>query len=130
MGIFLIIVLLIVLLWPWIMKWLQRLMAHRAEDMLRKMAGQPTRKEERRQKRRNARNESSTPPPYKRRQPEKSASEILNDVAEDVEFTEIHDYSEDTIDIGSGPNKNRRIYRESQVEDASYTEVKINHRTK
>lgn len=102
-----------------IVRWLQGYMARRAEDMLRKMAGQPTRKEERR--RTQQQKSSGPPPPPSHRHPAK----MMNEVAEDVEYTEIREYSETTIEVGSGPERQQRIYRESQVEDVKYTEIKI-----
>jgi len=49
MGVFLIILLLLLILWPWISpyvtRWIRMFMARRAEDMMRRMMGMPSRKE-------------------------------------------------------------------------------------
>ena len=44
--IFLILIIVCILFWPWISKWLRGYLARRSEDALRKMMGMPTRKEE------------------------------------------------------------------------------------
>lgn len=134
MGIALIIIALLFLLWPYIVRWLQRYMTRRAEDMFRRMAGQPTRKEEQRAQRKqrnasshNRHNDSRGERPQPPRNPVHPAK-MMNEVAEDVEFTEIREYSESTLEVGTGPKRQQRIYRESQVEDARYTEIKTSRK--
>lgn len=137
MGEFLLILIIIALLWPWFMKWLKRFMAHRAEDMMRKMMGQPTRRQERKQRRRaeseQRRNAGSTrsrrqsapgnaaDSDTRRETPQESPASMMSTVAEDVQFTEIREFSEtDTFHDG----KEEHHYHERQVEDVEYTEVR------
>lgn len=134
MGVFLIILLVIVLLWPWISRfvtrWLQEFMSRRAEDMLRRMMGMPTRKEERRRARRNAEENRRTAAsgrsggsaPRRHRAPVADAAQMLRSVAEDVEFTEIREF--DSATIADSDGRERRIYREEQVSDVEFTEIK------
>lgn len=132
MGIFFIILIIIFLCWPWITKWLRGYMARRAEDMVRRMAGMPSRKEEQkrrreqeRQQKRNGYSAGSTRGRNRGSANGKDTDSIrsMQEYAEDVEFTETKEYSETEIieDDGKG---NRRIYRESQVSDAEYIEIK------
>ena len=51
MGVFLIILLILALLWPYIMRWMRGYLMRKAEDRLRQMMGAPPRQEERRQDR-------------------------------------------------------------------------------
>lgn len=123
MGVFLIILVAIFLLWPWIVKWLRGYMARRAEDMMRRMAGMPPRKEEERRRREQNRERRSE---RKRREAERRAEDGLRSMreyAEDVEFTEVREFSESTI-IGQEESGKRRVYSESQVSDAEYTEIR------
>lgn len=123
MGVFLIILVAIFLLWPWIVKWLRGYMARRAEDMMRRMAGMPPRKEEERRRREQNRERRSE---RKRREAERRAEEGLRSMreyAEDVEFTEVREFSESTI-IDQEESGKRRVYSESQVSDAEYTEIR------
>lgn len=118
MAIFLIVLLIIALLWPYITRWISRYMARKAEDYLRDMTGMPPRDDKSRGKKgrqsgraaRSGRGESRGAEPI-----------IPKEYAEDVEFTEIKEYSEadllETDDDG-------RVYHESQVEDAVFTEIK------
>ena len=122
MATFLIILLVLWLLWPYIMKWIQRLMARRAEDILRRMTGQPTRREERRRRRQAGRN--STGRPESQRAPEIHPARMMREVAEDVQFTEELDYSESRLDFEEETPRDRREYHERQVEDAQYTEIR------
>lgn len=130
--IFLIILLIIFICWPWISKWFSKFMARRAENLIRRMMGMPTRKEEerarkneeraqRKQKsgssRRNRRDEGNH---YARSQ----AADLMKSVAEDAEFVEIKEYSSTTVFEQDKMGKQTRIYREEQVTDAEYTEIR------
>lgn len=131
MGIFLIFLLIVVLLWPYIARLLRRYMAARAEDMMRRMAGMPTRKEERRRARRNnAAPQGSDPGPHSARRrhgaPTRDAASIMKDVAEDVEFTEIREFESESILEEVDSRRAGRIYREEQVSDAEFTEIRTN----
>lgn len=119
LGIFLIILLLLFWLWPYIIRWIQRQMALRAEKIMRRMAGMPPPPGSREEKktRRNSRRErhtSNNPAPITE----------MRAVAEDAEYTEIKEYSEETIIDGEGRRRERRVYREEQVSDAEYVMVK------
>lgn len=131
MGIFLIIILIICLFWPWIAprvsRLIQRFMARRAEDMMRRMMGMPGRKEEKRQQREQQRRQRRSDSTHKRRrhpQAQTDAATIMKDVAVDVEFTEIKEFESTTITDTDPKTGNRRIYREEQVSDVEYTEIK------
>ncbi len=114
-----------VLFWPQITRWLQRFMARRAEDMVRKMAGMPTRKEE--EERRRKRQESARQQQQRRQHDYSGTSEDIvrrmQAYAEDVDFVETKDYSGTGMSEDDG-KRNKRIYCESQVSDAEYTEIK------
>lgn len=122
MGTLLIILLVLWLLWPYIMKWVQRLMARRAEDILRRMTGQPTRREEKRRRKQADRNRAARP--ESPRAPEPHPARMMREVAEDVQFTEELDYSESRLDFEEETKQGRRVYHERQVEDAQYTEIR------
>lgn len=130
MAIFLIIVLAIILFWPYISRWIARLVARRMEDMVRRQFGMPPRKEEERQKReRGGENDSRYDRGYGGRQrrgyysgDSKGGPIIPPEYAEDIEYTETIDYSEDTEVCSDG--KSTRVYHESQVSDVQYVEIK------
>lgn len=131
MGIFLVIVIIIVLCWPNISRWLKSLMARRAEDYIRRATGMPPRpgsREERRQQRASsASSGSSGGTDYgRRRQHRRTTSReplIPKEYAEDVEFTETISYSETIIagDVGKPSEKPR--HPENQVSDAEWTDL-------
>lgn len=139
MGIFLIILLLICLFWPWISKWVGRwvqgFMARRFEDMTRRMMGMPSRKEERRRNRNsetNGGNGRRRDARRRHRRPTENAADIMKTVAEDVEFTEVREFESTTIteETISGGTRTRRVYREEQVSDAEFVEIKGSDRDK
>lgn len=124
MGTVLIILIVLALLWPWILKWLRGFMARRAEDMLRKMTGQPTRRQERKMKRERQRADNTqSSHRQRRRHPATHPADELRKVAVDVEYTESVDYSETSV-IDNGKTSSRREYHEQQVEDVKFTEIK------
>lgn len=118
MATFLIILIIIVLLWPVLMRWLRGYMARRAENYLRSRMGMPPRDDSRRRRR------GGTSAKPERPENERRPAEpiIPKDYAVDVEFTEVKDYSEADL-LKSNPDGT--VYHESQVEDAVYTEIKI-----
>ena len=128
----LIIIFLIFLFWPRISMWLRKLMLGRMEDAVRKATGQPTRKEERRQRRQQEKAAGKGRSSRFRRRSEPEAEEnpvhpaaMMKEVAEDVEFTEIREFSQESIATEtSGPGRRKRVVVEEQVEDAEYTEIK------
>ena len=100
-------------------------MARRAEDMVRKMAGMPSRKEEERQ-RKQQRDNSYSRTGLRCRQyasNEEDCIRSMQEYAEDVEFTETKEYSESEI-LENESRSERRVYREEQVSDAEYIEIK------
>lgn len=124
MGTVLIILIVLALLWPWILKWLRGFMARRAEDMLRKMTGQPTRRQERKMKRERQRADNTQSSRRQHsRHPATHPADELRKVAVDVEYTESVDYSETSV-IDNGKTSSRREYHEQQVEDVKFTEIK------
>lgn len=132
MGIALIIFLIILLLWPTIMKWVGRFMARRAEDYLRKATGMPPRPGSRQARREEARKESRREARPDRGYYDPSGPIIPKEYAEDVEFVETKDFSETVIAPGEGKKKgsDKTIYRESQVSDVEWEEIRINKRDK
>ena len=137
MSIFLIIIIIGIVCWPWISRWLRGYMARRAEDYLRRATGMPPRpgsREEKRQQRATRQNaagtgNSSSNSYYSRRsRSQKRASRnpnepiIPKEYAEDVEFVETKSYTETTI--GETTGRNARQYAESQVSDVEFVEIK------
>lgn len=129
MGVALIIIILICAFWPAIVRLLQRFMARRAEDMVRRMAGMPSRKEEKRRRKQQQKQQEQRR--SRRHGPTEDTGEgvrAMKEYAEDVAFTEIREFSSDEIIAEEGTGKNRRVYREEQVSDAEYVEIKTSSR--
>lgn len=132
MGIFLITLLLIILLWPSIKRWLGRFAANKTEDFLRNAAGMPprpgSRQAKRESRRQDNRNYSNSSKGYyyrtgrQQRQPEPSGPIIPKEYAEDVEFVEIKEFSQTTIHA-SVDNGNKKEWHESQVTDVEWEEI-------
>lgn len=109
------------LLRPYFYRWMQR----RAEDYMRNAMGMPPRDKSRQSSRQTS---SSGRSQYrgastgqKRRQPS-GGPVIPKEYAEDVEYTEIRSYSEDTVIADDGGEV--RYASESQVSDAEILEIK------
>lgn len=124
MGVFLIILLILALLWPYIMRWMRGYLMRKAEDRLRQMMGAPPRQEERRQRRQQR--DDSRRGDTRRRRSNPHPAQAMKEVAEDVRYTEIIDYSESTstVDVQEENGTRRREYHEEQVEDVKFTEIK------
>lgn len=127
---FLIIILLFIIFRPYIYEWFRGFMARRAEDMVRRMAGMPSRKEEQRRRRQQqkeaSRQQASRRHGSRGQYGGRASDDGLNSMreyAEDVEFTEIKEYSETTI-LEEDSKGSSRIYHESQVSDVEFTETK------
>lgn len=132
---FVILILLVVVL-PYVYRWLRpyiyRWMQRRAENYMRRAMGMPPRgksdsnKKDRSQRREEARGRSRGEGPEYGRRAYASPDEPLipKEYAEDVAFTEIHSYSEDTV-IGEEEG-HVRVKVESQVSDAEIIEIKKN----
>ena len=95
---FFIILLLIVVLWPWITKWVKGFVSRRAEDTIRRMMGMPTRKEEERlrkereQRRNNAyADQARTTAESKHEAARREAVMAMKEYAVDVEYIEIRE---------------------------------------
>lgn len=132
MGTFLIILIILFVCWPWITKWTGRwfrgFMSRRAEDMMRRMMGMPSRKEEKRRrsagggKRDYHRQWQSAGGRSYRRPPRENAATLMKSVAVDVEYTEIKEFNSASFVTDDG--RNVRIVTERQVSDVEYTEIK------
>lgn len=115
-GIICVVFFLIVVLGPLLRRWLspiiQRWIMGKVEDRMRRMAGFPTRKEEQK-----ARKHSQKRPERRSR----STVSMLQNVAEDVEYTEIRSFSSEEL---PGSHRSPTSYKtEQQIEDADYTEL-------
>lgn len=108
-------------------------MAHRAEDMMRRMMGMPSRKEERSRRRReetesHTRTSSrgaggqSREGARRHRRPSFDVAELLRSVAVDVEYVEIREFASTVISGGAG----MRLVYEEQVSDVEYVEIRGN----
>lgn len=121
-GTIIAIILIVFLLWPQITKWITRLMMRSWERKLRKMAGQfggATPPPNDGQRHGGRRRKGDTPPP----QPKpKHPARMMKEVAEDVQYTEVREYSQTTIHTESGDTST--TYTETQVEDVKFTEIK------
>lgn len=130
-GILCIVLFLLLVFRPVLQRWLQPLIHRWAmgkmEDQMRRMAGMPTRKEERKARKRREAAGRTAGNPWRsaRRRTVRSTVGMLRYIAEDVEFTEIKDYSPD-LPIGSGQDKRKEVrYKvEEQIEDVEYKEIK------
>lgn len=143
MGYLFLILILLFLLWPWISpplgRWFKTFMANRTEDVVRRMMGMPSRRAEKRRRREQERrarrggpDDRQTRESYydrrggtgrrRHRAPSQRAATLMQSVAVDVEYTEIKEFSSDTIfDTKNGQT---RQYTEEQVTDAEFTEVR------
>ena len=90
--IFLILIIVCILFWPWISKWLRGYLARRSEDALRKMMGMPTRKEEEKIRKKREDRNTRTTSYYREDEGLSRGEKIVRDMqeyAEDVDFIEI-----------------------------------------
>ncbi|MCM1369532.1 MAG: hypothetical protein NC204_04085 [Candidatus Amulumruptor caecigallinarius] len=122
------------LCWPLIRRLVQAFMMRRAEDMLRRMMGMPSGKEQRRRERRNNSRNSSARQGARQdssrwhRAPGQDAAEMLKAVAEDVEFVEYKEFeSEETA---AANTRQKRRFREEQVSDVEYVEIRAKNNRK
>lgn len=134
-GIACVILFLILVLGPALRRWfaplLQRWMLGKMEDNMRRMAGMPTRKEEKKARRQARKMKEDAADRFRRAaggtrtygrgrygRHQESPAQLLRYVAEDVEFTEIKEFS-------SEGEHHRVEYRvEEQIEDVEFTEYK------
>lgn len=107
---------------PYIYRWMQR----RAENYMRQAMGMPPRGKS--SKGSSAGGQSrgrgqQTPPPFGRRTYASGEESLIpKEYAEDVTFTEIHSYSEETV-IGED-DTHVKVKVESQVSDAEIIEIR------
>lgn len=122
LGILILIVVFFWLIWPTIARWLKKKAMERAEDYVRSSMGMPPR-----DKRRKGGNHQNGPY-YERERGNSHYNHrgehgpiIPKEYAEDVEFIETKDYSEkEPIKTA----KVKEVYKESQISDAEYIEIK------
>lgn len=132
-GFVLILILLLVgwLCLPYIMRWLQGFIARRiAKRMSRMMGGDATGPRGHAYGKRQERNRAQTDArdsQYYGKRPHVSSADMMRNVAEDIPFTEVHEFSKSTLDFEQEYNDGRRTrYHESQVEDVRYVEIPDN----
>lgn len=118
----LIIILVLFLAAPYIWRWLQpyiiRWGQRRAEDYMRQAMGMPPRDKK---KSAGRRSRQTPPPPPRGKRKEEEDELIPKEYAEDVEYTEFHSYSEETVIAADGDKT--AFQRESQVSDAEIIEI-------
>ena len=93
------------------------------EKKLRKMAGQfggatPPPNEGKRSGGRRRKGDTTPPQP----RPKQHPARMMKEVAEDVQYTEVREYSQTTIHTESDGTST--TYTETQVEDVKFTEIK------
>lgn len=131
MEVFLIILLVLFVLLPLLRRWLQPLFVRyarrKAEDFIRRQMGvPPVSKEERKARRRQekARREGNF---YGNVRGSYGAdtedSVIPKEYAEDVEFVEIKEFSQEEIASDRKGNTSREYYHETQISDAEWEEI-------
>lgn len=132
----LIIILIILLLWvagPWISRWIRSYAMGKMEDWGRRQMGMPTRAEEKRARKAREKEEkakSGKQGGWRERFRQQStrgrggdpAADIrmMKEYAVDVEYVEIHEYSETIVFEQDKAGKREKIVLESQVSDAEY----------
>lgn len=121
LGIFLLVIIVIVLLWPVISRWLQRKAMEKMEDYMRDSMGMPPR-EKKKSRKAEGREEYSQRQRTRKTQRHQDGPIIPKEYAEDVEFTETIEYSERVFTH----TEEGEEYHESQISDAEYTEIKKN----
>ena len=124
LGILILIVIFFWLIWPALSRWLKRKAMERAEDYMRSSMGMPPRDKKKRKSQWEQR--STSQDNYYRQQNRNAVNReepiIPKEYAEDVEFTEIKEYSH--TEINSGSSNKKETFHESQISDAEWTEVK------
>lgn len=123
MGILILIVIFFWLIWPTVSRWIKRKAMERAEDYMRSSFGLPPR--EKKRKKSKQRVDESENDDYGQHRTYRRRSGhgpiIPKEYAEDVEFTETIDYSEEEHRHSAGGEER---YHESQISDAEFIEIK------
>ena len=125
-------IIILVVCWPWIRQYAARFAARRAEDFIRRQMGMPSRKEEERMRKgRGTRDKGQEGRGARaRRHPGHNPADgpiIPKEYAVDVEYTEVREYSSETEISGSDGKRRRKsseFKEEEQVEDVKFTEIK------
>lgn len=131
MSIFIIILIILIICWPWISPWLMRhirnFVARHIENTIRRSMGVPPPPKQKRRRRWSRKDEPEIHDDGTSRQsdygepPHGKPADMMKQVAEDVKFVEIKEF-EETI-IGDTPRETP-YYREDQVSDADFVEIK------
>ncbi len=122
LAIILIMLLLVWIFWPRIQAWLLRMFMRRVQRQMFRAAGmeEPRRQKQQKKQRQNPREQS--------RHRERHPAKMMQEVAEDTDFTEIqefHFHSETTSHTTTEhPDGSESYTTEEQVSDAEYTEIK------
>lgn len=133
MGTFLIILAIFFFVMPllrrWLAPWIQRYMARKAEDMLRRQMGMPPREKQSRRKQKKQEASASARAQRKSRASRGADEPIIpREYAEDVEFVEIKEF--DNVEVAAeatgddGKKSTRREYTETQISDAEWVDIK------
>ena len=122
-AIILLIVIFFWIVWPIVSRWMRRKAVEKAEDYMRASMGMPPRDKKK--------NKTKYQNPFGSRTGQQSHTYgkstpdneplIPKEYAEDVEFTEVKSFSEDSIEQDS---KKHKVYHESQISDVEYIEIK------
>ncbi len=94
--ILIIIILLLFFFWPQIVAWLRQFMARRAENAIRRMFGMPSRKEEERARQKYQERTKHSEAQQKRETAADDIVKAMQQYAEDVDFVEIKEDTDDT----------------------------------
>ncbi|MGM9816101.1 MAG: hypothetical protein ACI304_03460 [Lepagella sp.] len=131
MSIFIIILIILIICWPWISPWLMRhirnFVARHIENTIRRSMGVPPPPKQKRRRRWSRKDEPEIHDDGTSRQsdygepPHGKPADMMKQVAEDVKFVEIKEFEETTI--GDTPRETP-YYREEQVSDAEFIEIK------
>lgn len=123
LGIFLLIIVAVIWLWPYISRWLRRKANERIEDYIRKATGMPPREKKKRNHKSSGSDSDNSfyNQRHQRYSPGAEEPLIPKEYAEDVEFVETKDYSES---FRQSVRDAKTSYHESQVSDAEYVEIK------
>lgn len=131
----LIIIIILILIWmifgarirAWIGRQMSNFIANRTEDYIRRATGMPPREKKRKShKTRESQGNDSRQQTSRRRSNYSGHSPIIPpEYAEDVEFTEIREFSQ--TDIEARFNDGSKVeYHESQVSDVEWVEIRSN----
>lgn len=110
-------------IWRLAQPYLQRWAARRAEAMIRRAMGMPPRSDSKRRTHTKDRNGSGSGEAFHSRSGADRGPIIPKEYAVDVDYTEIHSYSEESV-ISGNPDGGVTYATEQQVTDAEILEIK------